>query len=690
MNGETAIISHWVAAAGYFGLALAISILVRRKAVPAWLAAASAAHAAWASLLAYGIDTGNSLALTLSVGETLRAAVWIVFVAVILHVRWVDEHRNPSASAIAAIAALIGFQLSVDLFAAAGAGVFQALLFVGDVVRVAIAIGGLVLTHNLYISSAPSDKWSLSVLCLALAGLFIYDVNLFTFQLLEPVLGRLFFEARGLANAVLVPLFLLAAVRNRALSFSLSRKAAFQTFALGAIGVYLVAMSLAAYALGLLGGDWSRLLQVVLVFAALVFGAVVLISGRARAWIRVKINKHFFAYKYDYREEWLRFIATVARSGPGYGTLSQRVIEAIAAIIDSPAGALFVRDEGGVYTLSGKWNSHFPGSPAIRFAEEDVQQMREHGRVLEIAGDLKASLPEALRHHPRLWLAVPLAHLEDVPAVVVLEQPRVARDLDWEDFDILRTVGRQAASLIAEERALADLEESRKFEEFNRRFAFIMHDIKNIVSQLSLLARNAEKHADKPEFREDMTATLRGSVTKMKDLLVRLGRESDRDRQAAVFDVRGLAARLCREMSQLGANVKLDADEYPLHVEGDAAKIEQALSHLIQNAIDASSRGTPVSVRLRNEAEGAKLIVEDRGHGMSEEFIAEELFKPFRSTKDGGFGIGAFEARKIIRAEGGRMEVESERGAGSRFIIHFPQAPAQPHDVAAEGGAGAA
>ena len=52
------------------------------------------------------------------------------------------------------------------------------------------------------------------------------------------------------------------------------------------------------------------------------------------------------------------------------------------------------------------------------------------------------------------------------------------------------------------------LANAQRFEEFNRRFAFILHDIKNLVSQLSLLARNAERHADNPEFRADMVATL--------------------------------------------------------------------------------------------------------------------------------------------------------------------------------------
>ncbi|MEE4350899.1 MAG: XrtA/PEP-CTERM system histidine kinase PrsK [Pacificimonas sp.] len=672
MSGETAILSHWIAAGGYGALALLIFILARGGRMASLLGIAALVQAVWAAALARGLDTGEGLALTLTLGETLRAAAWVGFVGMILVRRWADSGENPSRGPVILIGALLAIQLAIGIAGAAEVALPRPVLFVSDLIFVATAIGGLLLAHNLYIASAPSDRWSLSVLCVALAGLFAYDANLYTFELLEPILGRAFFEARGLANAVLVPLFALAAFRNRELRVSLSRQAAFQTFALGAMGIYLVAMSFAAYLLGVLGGDWGRLLQITLIFAAIVFAGVVLLSGRARAWIRVKINKHFFAYKYDYREEWLRFINTVARSGPGFGNLSQRVIAAIANIVDSPGGVMLQRGEDGSFTPVHRLNLSGLPSAAIRFAPEDFEQMRADSRILDLGGDHAERLPTVLQEDGRLWLAIPLNHLDDLEAVVALQRPRVVRDLDWEDFDILRIVGRQAGSLMAEERALSDLEESRKFEEFNRRFAFIMHDIKNLVSQLSLLAKNAERHAGNPEFQKDMVATLQGSVGKMKDLLTRLSQEKDTARAAKTFDLRALAERICNEMTQVGAEVTLDADAYPLQIEADAAKVDQALKHLVQNAVDAGGAKAPVHVRLRNEAGAVKLIVEDRGPGMTRAFIEEDLFKPFRSTKEAGFGVGAYEARELIRAEGGRLKVESEMGKGTRMIIELP------------------
>ena len=130
--------------------------------------------------------------------------------------------------------------------------------------------------------------------------------------------------------------------------------------------------------------------------------------------------------------------------------------------------------------------------------------------------------PQWMLEERRAWIGVPLIQGDRLFGLVLLAAPDYRRVLDWEDFDLLRTAGRQAASSLAEAHGQEALSNAQRFEEFNRRFAFILHDIKNLVSQLSLLSRNAERHADNPEFRADMVATLRSSVGKMNELLARL------------------------------------------------------------------------------------------------------------------------------------------------------------------------
>jgi signal transduction histidine kinase len=105
----------------------------------------------------------------------------------------------------------------------------------------------------------------------------------------------------------------------------------------------------------------------------------------------------------------------------------------------------------------------------------------------------------------------------------------------------------------------------------------------------------------------------------------------------------------------------------------DAAALEQAVGHLLQNALDASS-GTPVTVRVTLDNESVAIAIADKGVGMDGDFIRNRLFQPFTSTKPGGFGIGSFEARSLIMAMGGRIAVDSRPGRGTTFTITLPAA----------------
>jgi putative PEP-CTERM system histidine kinase len=203
-----------------------------------------------------------------------------------------------------------------------------------------------------------------------------------------------------------------------------------------------------------------------------------------------------------------------------------------------------------------------------------------------------------------------------------------------------------------------------------------MHDVKNLVSQLSLVIRNAERHADKPEFREDMIATLHSSVRKMNDLLVRLGRgasnvEAEPVRPIAVAAAVASVAEIKRRVHPVAVE-----GEPGLAILADTARLSQALMHLVQNAVDASPPAVPVVVRYGARGGEGVIAVEDRGSGMSAEFVRTRLFQPFASTKENGFGVGAYEAKSLVAAMGGRIEVDSREGEGSVFTLYLPLAEA--------------
>jgi putative PEP-CTERM system histidine kinase len=260
----------------------------------------------------------------------------------------------------------------------------------------------------------------------------------------------------------------------------------------------------------------------------------------------------------------------------------------------------------------------------------------------------------------------------------LLARPQVNRMLDWEDFDLLRVAGTQVASYLAEARGQEALSDARRFDEFNRRFAFIMHDIKNLVSQLSLLTRNAERHAHNPEFREDMIETLKNSTARMNALLARLSQHNKGKREEARRIELGFIAEQVASTKRLLHPVVISGDGQ-IRAMAEPARLEQALGHLLQNAIDASPQSEPVTIRITDHPEGPAIEVIDKGCGMSASYIETSLYKPFASTKDGGFGIGAFEAKSIIGEMGGQIRVSSRPDRGTIFTIILPPGETSRH-----------
>ncbi len=681
---QAGVITHVAAAIGYAGLFV---YLIRRGIKDRGNTALSAAilmTAIWAaSVAAHATWSGQSLFMLAAFAETLRSIGWIGFLTVLVTRLWRMSDRASFTFFVAiALGFLFALQLAIDLaawvFPHQDANSNPALGTLYLFSRLLSAIGGLVLVHNLFVNAAPVERWGLRLACIAIAGLFAYDLNLYAFQALYKIIPHNLMEARGVVALVILPLFVLSAQRNKVwkAELQISRQVVFHSLSLIAIGAYLMLMAFGSYGLRMIGGSWGTFLQISFLFGTLIALVVLVFSGRLRSWAKVKINKHFFAYKYDYREEWLKFITTVSQSSTA--DLEQRVIEGVCNLVDSPGGVLWAANDEGAVAPASRWNfrSFVPGTEAMTGGLLSYfslsRRIVDFDELRNGTGDYGGMpLPDWAAASPRAWLGVPMIHRDQLAGFLVLERPRAARSLNWEDFDLLRTVGRQVASYIVENQAQRNLIETRQFEAFNRRFAFIMHDIKNLVSQLALVTKNAEKHADNPEFQRDMMLTLKDSVSRMNDLLARLQQHNMGKSESAPVDLVRLLRQCVDERRRSHQLLTFHCELGAALVQGDEGRLEQVFIHLIQNAIDASPQDM-VDVDLRLEGGFVSVSVSDLGIGMTDEFIRNDLFKPFRSTKVGGFGLGAYEAREIIRTHGGRLTVASKPDEGSVFTILLP------------------
>lgn len=647
------------------------------------LLAAAMASTIWCALAAsLGPDHGASILAAMARNLALIAAIFSLFSA--------DGRSNSLKPIRPVIIALVLVQLLqpvVLLFQLRAAGVPElaaAVFEVRVVIDTLVSIGALMLLHNLYAGAAAGLRPVLRWTGVGLAGIFAYDLNLSTIAYLGGEVPGLIGDLRGLFAGVMAVLFALGMnAAGPRMQFSPSRAVTFRTLSLLLIGGYLAGMVLVTKALALIGGDVARASQIMFVVVAVMGAAVALPSPRLRGWLRVMASKHLFQHRYDYREEWLRFTRTIGHGGTGSASLQARAVKALADITESPAGLLLMPNEEAQLELTARWNWPTIAVPAVAGDYAFSGLLEQHNLIIAFdearagidhhgeAGQMPAWLLEA----EDAWALVPLLHFDRLVGVIVLARPRTARQLDWEDFDLLRVAGQQLASYLAEQAGQQALMDASRFDEFNRRMAFVMHDIKNLVSQLSLLATNAEKHADNPAFRADMLVTLRNSADKLSALLARLGRYgAGQVHERSAFDLAGMARAIADRFAPAHP-VLLTRDE-PVVVMGNREALEQALIHLVQNAIDASQPDAPVMLDVVAEGLNGVIAVVDSGHGMSAEFVRTGLFKPFVSSKQGGFGIGAFEARELVRAMGGRIAVESREGLGTRFSVSVPLADA--------------
>lgn len=537
--------------------------------------------------------------------------------------------------------------------------------------RLGFVVCNILLLENVYFNAAPESRWNINLLCVALGGMFGYDMILYADAALFHRLSFALVEARAPACMLAAPLLALAVMRNRRwkLDIRVSHDLAFHSFTLIGSGLFLLAVALAGELLRSGGSPWGQVAETTLLFAAVLAVFVVATSGSIRSRIRSAVIENLFTNRYDYRKEWMRCIDALT-APEAFVALHKRAIRAAAEVVDSPAGALFVRPPQAVaFQWAGSWNMPPvstpvpPGHPIVPLFRD-----REWIVVLDDHGGSADWFPEL----PRAWIALPLNHAGALIGFVVLARSRAQFNLDREAYDLLRVIGREIASRLAEQRAEQVISQTRQLREYSQRFAFVIHDIKNVSGQLSMLLSNAEVHADNPEFQRDVLATVRASVGKITRMLSRLEAERQErehalvtpvERIRALVDTVGTTRKHAVEIvdASLGAGAAIDPDAF-----------DAVITHLLNNAVEASPPDRAVRINIRVETAGLMIDIIDQGPGMPAEFVRDELFRPLRSTKAEGHGIGAFQSRELLRGAGGDLLVLSRPNAGTTMRVILP------------------
>ena len=614
--------------------------------------------------------------------DATRIFAWLVFLLLLLG----DWRDVPTAIGrlksrpwrIVGVAALMlsALVLPEDLpwrVAPPGAGSMGVFL-----VLLGISVIGLALTEQLYRRTSESHQWAIKPLIIGLAGMFAFDLIMYAEAVLFMHLDPRMWAARGVAHAFVVFFIAVATARNTAWTIDLhvSRGLVFQSTAVFLAGICLLVVAGAGYWVRRFGGGWGETLQIAFVFASLLCLAALVLSGRLRSRLRVFINKNLFSFRYDYRKEWLRFTHVLGTSALG-DNLHEKVVRALADLVESIGGAIWL-ERGGAFCQVARVN--------MREIDEAESVSSSFSSFLSLTGWVikidqvvvapdrfpSLTLPEWLLAIKDAWLVIPLPNGAEMIGFVVLTRPRTPVDVNWEVLDLLKTASQQAASYLAQFRANEALLEAEKFDAFNRMSAFVVHDLKNLIAQLALLMKNAERHRDNPEFQLDMLETIEHVVTRMNRLMLQLTAGATPADKPRPIDVREMINRVVIAKREYHAAIDVKSGPI-LRALAHQEQIERVIGHLVQNAIEATGDSAGrIGLCAYVEAEYAVIEVSDRGAGMTEEFVRERLFRPFQTTKPQGMGIGMNESFQYVSGIGGRITVESAVALGTRFRVFLP------------------
>ncbi len=686
---DVGLISYGLGAALFAVLTLLLLTAWRGRLQGGLLVTACVVSVVWAGALGLNAHEGRLPFEAIAVLELLRAGAWYAFVLKVLGYAKREQPGTGTSRRFGAVPILI-MALPVILLAivlgaphvasdlVAGRAIFQVSLF-GFVV---LAIVGLALIEQLYRNTRMEHRWAIKYLCLGLGGLFAYDFFLYSHAMLFRNIHPDLWHARGVVNAFAVPLFAVAAARNPqwSLEIFVSRHIVFHTVAVLGAGVYLIVMAGAGYYIRTYGGTWGGVAQVVFLSGAVLLLLLMMFSAQIRSRAKIFLSKHFFKNKYDYREEWLRFTHTLSTSEPDV-ELKENIVRAIAEIVESPGGVMWIDDGTSGYYPVSSWNCARPESGYEPADSSLVRFLRAKGWVIyldELATEPEnyagLELPTWMDGFARPWLILPLMQRDELLGfIVVSRSSSVNRHLSWEDGDLLRTVGRQAASYLALLKANEALAESRQFDAFNRLSSFVVHDLKNLVAQLSLVSSNAKKHLHSPGFLEDALGTLDNATAKMNRMLAQLRKGRLEDSATELVNLKPVLHKVMKARAADRPAPALRCFDETVIIETEPHRLADIIDHLVQNAQEATPDDGKIEVRLRRDDNWAIVEIEDTGCGMSPEFVSERLFRPFDTTKgNAGMGIGVYESREFVTSHGGRVTVSSNEGRGTTFVIRLP------------------
>ena len=521
-------------------------------------------------------------------------------------------------------------------------------------------------------------RWTIKYMVLGLFGMLAAHVFVAGQQLLFRSIMLEQLSAQSAVSLMSLGVVAFCVVRHRLLDVDIfvSRSVVYGSITVATVGVYLMALGVAGEIVRRFHISVDFVVATVAIFGTAMALMAGLLSESVRRRAKRIIAKNFYRHRYDYREEWTNFTTRVIAAG-GHDTVPARVVQWVTETIGTTAAVLWVLDSQRGWTVAAATH----GLPGERLALTlDASVVTEHVNaerpVMRLdAGMLGLERASDVKH--RLTVLVPLVVRDELVGLLALAPP-TGGELGMEGEDLLATAAAQAATVILNARLSEELARSREMDAFHRLSSFIVHDLKNAVAMLSMVTENAKVHGNNPDFQRDAFRTVEDSARQMRQLI---GKLRGAPREGAVVEG---STHVNRVIQDVVGNTRVAAEgrvriKEELDPATAAARIPEEdlraiVSNLLLNALEATPSNGEVLVGATRRGDRVQIVVADTGCGMSESFVRESLFVPFRTTKAQGLGVGLFQVKTVIDSVGGKITVDSREGVGTTFTVDLPGA----------------
>jgi len=680
-------VSHSLGAASYFLLSIYIASRHLRRATDRTLFVASLSSAIWLTVLALpGLEINVPFYIRYTF-ELIRNTAWFGVLYALLGIQFIPgkslgKHRFYTT---VGILILLAFMLSITLYQGITNNHFIS-GYTTLILQVSISVVGLLLLEQVWQNASIFSRSGIKYLTIAMASLFFYDFLMYSDALLFQQMSTVLWDSRGAINTLAAPLIALTMINSRKqpLGMHVSRQMIFHSTTLIIAGIYLLIISAGGYYISIFGGTWGEAFRVLFIFVGILALVTLVSSPIIRAKIMVFISKNFFDYKYDYRDEWIKSTDALTNTHSKineteHNELPAEIIKILGDLVGSRSGAIWGKDEDGHFVLRGKLDLKDPRIDTIESNSDLITYFKKNEWVINLDEymldptkyDL-IEIPSDILNQEQPWLLIPLGMSDNLAGIVLLSNPIASLDLNWENYDLLKIVSQQACSYLEQSDSQERLGAARQFEAVNQTSAFLVHDIKTIIAQLSLLVKNAERHKTNPEFIEDMIRTTNHTVEKMEHLLHQI-HSPTQDDTTEVVALSPILLEVYESHKNAQPIPSLEFPEKELRIQGNKEQLKSVIGHIVQNALDATAKDGEISIATKLAPGYIFIFIQDNGCGMSDDFVNNLLFKPFKSTKGlTGMGIGVYQSREYLRRIGGSISVTSQLDIGTCFTLKIP------------------